>query len=54
MLDFIVVVGKGFKGPTMHNLRISLLRKEVEFLNDYLKSFKEPWTKTRCTIMSNG
>jgi hypothetical protein len=45
MLDAIVVVGKGFKGPNMHDLRGSLLQKEVGLINDCLKSYKESWKK---------
>jgi hypothetical protein len=35
-------------------LRGSLLQKEVGSIDEYLKSFKESWTKTGCTIMSDG
>lgn len=54
MLDVIVSVGKGFKGPTMHNLRGSLIYKEVGSINDYLKSFKESWTKTLPSSQMDG
>lgn len=54
MLDAIIVVGKGFKGPSMHELRGSLLHKEVMSNEEYLKDFKNSWVKTRCTIMLDG
>jgi hypothetical protein len=46
MLDAIVACGKGFKGPSFHDLRGALLQNEVGSINEYLKSFKESWTKT--------
>jgi len=45
---------KGIKCPIMHNLRGSLLQEEVGSINDYLKSFKDLWTKTWCIIMLDG
>jgi hypothetical protein len=54
MWDSIIVVRKGFKGPSMHDLRGSLLQKEVLSIDEYLKDFKESWVKTGCTIMSDG
>ena len=54
MWDSIFVVGKGFKGPSMHDLRGSLLKKEVMSINEYLQGFRESWATTRCTIMSDG
>ncbi|KAH9309600.1 hypothetical protein KI387_037511 [Taxus chinensis] len=54
MFDSIVVVGKGFKGPSMHDLRGSLLKKEVVSIDEYLKRCKTSWAKTGCTIMSDG
>ena len=54
MFDAIFVARKGFKGPIMHELRGSLLQKEVLSIDEYLKDFKSSWAKTGCTIMSDG
>ena len=51
MFGAIFAAGKGFKGPTMHELRGSLLQKEVLSINEYLRDFKILWEKTGCTIM---
>jgi hypothetical protein len=47
----VIAAGKGFKGPSMHNLRGSLLKKEVLSIDEYLKGFRESWVKTGCAIM---
>jgi hypothetical protein len=54
MWDSIIAFGRGFKGPSMHDLRGSLLQKEVESIEEYLRDFKVSWAKTGCTIMSDG
>ena len=54
MWDSIIACGKGFKGPSMHDLRGSLLQKEVESIEEYLTDYKTSWAKTGCTIMSDG
>ena len=54
MFDAIHAARKGFKGPTIHELRGYRLQKEILSINDYLKDFKDLWARTRCTIMSDG
>jgi hypothetical protein len=54
MWDSIIACGRGFKGPSMHDLRGSLLQKEVESIEEYLIDYKVSWAKTGCTIMSDG
>jgi hypothetical protein len=54
MWDAIIACGRGFKGPSMHDLRGSLLHKEVASIEEYLTDFKVSWAKTGCTIMSDG
>ena len=51
--DSIYAASKGFKGPSMHDLRGSLV-KEVMSINEYLQGFRESWATTGCTIMSDG
>jgi hypothetical protein len=45
MWDSIFVAGKGFKGPSMHDLRGSVLHKEVLSIDEYMKGSKELWVK---------
>ena len=54
MFDATFAAGKGFKGPTMHELRGSLLQKEIVSIDEYLKEFKNSWAHIGCTIMSDG
>jgi hypothetical protein len=54
MWDFVIAAGKGFKGPSMYDLRGSLLQKEVFSIDEYLKDFKDSWARTGCSIMSDG
>ena len=54
MWDVVIVVGKGFKVPSMHYLRGSHLQKEIVSIDEYLKDFKQSWVRTGCTIMSDG
>ena len=54
MFEAIHAAGKGFKGPTMQELRGFRLQKEIKSINEYLQDFKESWARTGCTIMSDG
>ena len=54
MWDDVTTVGKGFKDPSMHDLRGSLLQKEIVSIDEYLKDFKQSWVRIGCTIMSDG
>ncbi|XP_065621278.1 uncharacterized protein LOC136064046 [Quercus suber] len=44
----------GMKLPSYHEVRIPLLKKEVVHTNDIMKTHKEEWAKTRCSIIANG
>jgi hypothetical protein len=54
MWDYVIAAGKGFKGPSRHDLRGSLLQKGVLSIQEYLKEFKDSWANAACTIMSDG
>jgi hypothetical protein len=45
MLDAIVVVVRASKALGFHDIRGKLLQNEVGSINEYLKGFKESWTK---------
>ncbi|GKV21392.1 hypothetical protein SLEP1_g31376 [Rubroshorea leprosula] len=54
MIDAIAAIGSGYKGPTYHAMRTSLLKdlkKEVQLLID---SYRKVWEETGCTIMGDG
>ena len=46
--------GIGMKLLSYHEERVPLLKKEVAHTDDIIKSHKEEWARTRCSIMSNG
>ena len=54
MIDVIDSCGLDLKGPSFHDIRGLLLRNEVQRIDEYLKEFKQSWSKTGCTIMSDG
>ena len=54
MLDVVASCGPGFKGPSYEDIRGTLLKNEVERVQEYLIEFKNSWSKTGCTIMSDG
>jgi len=54
MWNSVAAARKGFKGPSMFDLRGSLLEKEVLSIDQYLKDFKDSWAKTGCSIMLDG
>ena len=54
MFEAIHAAGKGFKGPTMQELRGVRLQKEIQSINEYLQEFRDSWARTGCTIMSDG
>jgi hypothetical protein len=54
MLDVVASCGSGFKGPGYEDIRRNLLKNEVEGVKEYLIEFKKSWSKSGCTIMSDG
>ena len=51
MWDVVIAADKGFKGPSMHDLGVSLLQKDIFSIEEYLKDFKELWVKIGHTTM---
>jgi len=39
--------------PSYHDIRVSLLKKEVEYTENLMKGYREQWVKYDCTIMSD-
>ena len=54
IIDDIASSGPDFKGPSFHDIKGPLLRNEVQRIDEYLKEFKQSWSRTGCTIMSDG
>ncbi|KAL0844369.1 hypothetical protein Bca101_017615 [Brassica carinata] len=52
--ELIGQYGSGFKPPSMYELRVPLLKKEVEEAEKQLVEYKADWVAKGCSIMSNG
>ncbi|XP_020090213.1 uncharacterized protein LOC109711517 isoform X2 [Ananas comosus] len=46
--------GTGMKPPSMYELRVPFLQKEIQETKNSLKGHMEEWVKTGCTIMCDG
>ncbi|XP_028065080.1 uncharacterized protein LOC114268155 [Camellia sinensis] len=53
-VDGIANYGPGFKPPSMHELRIWILKVEVEDINVMMEEHKKAWKQYGCSIMSDG
>ncbi|KAL5133726.1 hypothetical protein HKD37_03G007015 [Glycine soja] len=40
--------------PSYHDIRVPLLKKEVEYIENLIKGHREQWVKYGCTIMSDA
>ncbi|KAL7214779.1 hypothetical protein ACSBR1_027044 [Camellia fascicularis] len=54
MINAVLAVGPGFKGPFYHDLRSSLLNNNIREVREYLFEIQKSWRTNGCTIMSNG
>ena len=54
MLDAVTSMGPGFKGPSYHDLRGSLLKDVVHDIHEYILSIKADWRLYGCSIMVDG
>ena len=43
-----------YEAPKLPEVRVPLLKKELVHTNDIMKSHKEEWARTRCSIMFDG
>lgn len=46
--------GSNLKRPSYHELRVSLLRKEVELTNEIINRHRKEWVKYETSIMADG
>lgn len=54
MVEGIAEYGRGFKPPSMHELRTWILKAEVDDINLIYEEHRKAWQKYGCTIMSDG
>ncbi|GJU68507.1 putative transcription factor/ chromatin remodeling BED-type(Zn) family protein [Tanacetum coccineum] len=53
-MEAVAQFGPGFKPPSMYELRVPLLKKEVEDTEDNIKNYKNEWAIKGCSILSDG
>ncbi|XLU33374.1 hypothetical protein S245_069440, partial [Arachis hypogaea] len=54
MFEKAIRYGQGFKPPSYHELRVPLLKKHVELVQQSLEGHRAYWKQVGCTIMTNG
>ncbi|EFH62694.1 hypothetical protein ARALYDRAFT_338073 [Arabidopsis lyrata subsp. lyrata] len=54
MLELVGQYGPGLKPPTMHELRVLLLKKEVDGTKSQIVEYKKEWASKGCSLMSDG
>lgn len=54
MIDVVVVVGPGFKDPSLESIRKIFLLESVEDAMLMISKFLSSWLETGWTIMSDG
>ncbi|CAN1787712.1 hypothetical protein LINPERHAP1_LOCUS17765 [Linum perenne] len=54
MFELAARHGPGFKPPSYHEIRETLLKEELEEVESKLCIFRNEWTKVGCSIMSDG
>nr|GEZ05088.1 hypothetical protein [Tanacetum cinerariifolium] len=54
MVQMIGEYGRGLDPPSYHEMRVTFLKKEVNYTKSLLEEYKNEWNKTGCIIMSDG
>ncbi|RWR76250.1 hypothetical protein CKAN_00468400 [Cinnamomum micranthum f. kanehirae] len=54
MIEAIGQYGPGMKPPSYHEVRVPLLKKEIEHTNNLMKGHRDDWVKYGCSIMMDG
>ncbi|RWR90850.1 hypothetical protein CKAN_01997200 [Cinnamomum micranthum f. kanehirae] len=54
MIEAIGQYGPGMKPPSYHEVRVPLLKKEIEHTNNLMKSHRKDWVNYGCSIMMDG
>nr|XP_027071766.1 uncharacterized protein LOC113696566 [Coffea arabica] len=53
-IDQIASMGHGYKAPSYHSLRVTLLRDAKKDMQLVVDSFRNTWAETGCIIMGDG
>ena len=54
MIEAIGQYGVGIKGPSIYEVRVTHVKKELEITKDSMKDHEMEWKKNGCSIMSDG
>ncbi|XP_027357050.1 uncharacterized protein LOC113866362 [Abrus precatorius] len=54
MLTVVGAFGPNLPAPSYHDIRVPLLKKELEYTDSLMKDHKEQWSKHGCSIMSDA
>ena len=54
MIEAIGQYGVRMKGPSIYEVRVTNLNKELELTKDSMKDHEMEWKKNGCSIMSDG
>lgn len=54
MIEAIGQYGLNLKPPSYYELRVPILKKEVELTNDMMKNHRDMWKRKGCSIMLDG
>ncbi|KAJ9541484.1 hypothetical protein OSB04_027990 [Centaurea solstitialis] len=47
-------IARGLDPPSYHEMKVTCLKKEVDYTKALLDKYKQEWKKTGCTLMSDG
>ncbi|GJR04378.1 zf-BED domain-containing protein [Tanacetum coccineum] len=48
------IARRGLDPPSYHEIRVTFLKKEVDYTKSLLEEYKNEWKKTGCTLMTDG
>ena len=54
MIEAIGQYGAGMKRPSIHEVRVTHLKKELDLTKDSMKNHETEWKKNGCSIMLDG
>ena len=54
MIQMIGDFGRGLDPPSYHEIRVTYLKKEVDYTKAQLEEYKNEWKKTSCTLINDG
>nr|GEX84810.1 zf-BED domain-containing protein [Tanacetum cinerariifolium] len=54
MIQMVCDFGRGLDPPSYYEMRVTYLKKVVDYTKALLEDYKKEWKKTGCTLMSDG